>query len=77
MDKLPFAVHKLLFFDCQKMHEYLGTVKRNTGGFGDGIYSGVRDGLIKKAKSEFPNGDAIILQLKSGSADKADVIKFK
>lgn len=58
-------------------YEYLGTVKRNTGGFGSSQYADVRDGLIKKAKKKYPHGNGIILILKSGASDRADVIKIR
>ena len=57
-------------------YEYLGTVQRNTRGFGSSQYADVRDGLIKKTKSKYPEADGMILILKSGSADRADVIKI-
>ena len=57
-------------------YEYLGTVKRNTGGFGSSQYADVRDGLIKKAKKKYPNGNGVILILKSGASDRADVIRI-
>lgn len=60
-----------------KEYEYLGSVKSNTGGFGSPQYTGVRDRLIKNAKKKYPNGEGLILNLKTGSADLADVIKFK
>ena len=56
-------------------YEYLGTVKSTFGW--DSQYRGVRDRLIKKAKKDFPEGDALILQFKSGGTYKCDVIKFK
>ena len=69
----------LIFTDCKPVleYEYLGTVKSNTGGFGNPQYEGVRNRLIKNAKKEYPKADAIIVYLNYGQADKADVIKFK
>lgn len=60
-----------------KEYDYLGTVKRNTGGFGGGQYTDVRDGLIKRAKSDYPAANGIILILKAGAADRADAIRIK
>lgn len=60
-----------------KEYEYLGTVKSNSGGFGDSQYTGVRSRIIKNCKKDFPKADGIILYLNSGEADKADAIKFK
>jgi hypothetical protein len=69
----------LIFIDSKPVleYDYLGTVKSNTGGLGNPQYEGVRNRLIKNAKKEYPNADAIILQLNYGQTDKADVIKFK
>lgn len=69
----------LIFSDCKPVaeYEYLGTVKYNTGGFGGSQYEDIRDALLKKAKKEFPEAQGLILNLKKGQADKADVIKFK
>ena len=68
----------LVFSDCTpvKDYEYLGTVKRNTGGFGCSQYECVRDGLIEKAKEDYPEVDGIILNLRAGGKDQADAIKF-
>ena len=60
-----------------KEYEYLGTVKRNTLGFGGAQYTDVRDGLIKRCKEDYPSADGLLLILKAGSADRADAIKFK
>ena len=57
-------------------YEYLGTVKLSLG-LGSGQYQNVRNVLIKRAKKEYPQSDAIILLLKDGGTDRADVIKFK
>lgn len=69
----------LIFTDCKpvKQYEYLGTVKSNTGGFGNPQYEGVRNRLIKKVKNEYPQADGAIMYLNYGQADKADAIKFK
>lgn len=60
-----------------KEYDYLGTIKSSTGGFGSAQYESVRDRLIKKAKKEYPQANAIILNLKEGKADQADVILLK
>ena len=58
-----------------KDYDYLGTVKV-TIAF-DTQYNGVRNGLIRKAKNSYPEADGVILTLKAGGQDRADVIKFK
>lgn len=58
-------------------YEYLGTIKSSTGGFGSPQYESVRDRLIKKAKKEYPRANGLILNLREGKADQADVILFK
>jgi hypothetical protein len=59
-------------------YEYLGTVKFNGGlGFSSEQYTDVRNKLIKRAKKEFPRADGIIFYFATGSADRADLIKFK
>jgi hypothetical protein len=50
-------------------YEYIGTVK-TTFGFGDSQYTGIRDKLIKKAKKDFPQADALILHFKTGGSDR-------
>lgn len=66
-----------IYTDSKPVQEYtyLGTVKVSTGWSGQ--YEPVRDGLIKKALKEYPKADGLILNLKDGGADKADVILFK
>lgn len=56
-------------------YDYLGTVKATIGM--DSQYQGVRDKLIGKARKDFPNADALIMQFKSGGSDRCDAIKFK
>lgn len=56
-------------------YEYLGTIKGVMTLTGQ--YQPVRDGLIKKAKKEYPGCEGVILHLVDGGIDKADVIKFK
>lgn len=67
-----------IFTDCKPVKEYiyLGTVK-NQGGINNPQYTNVRDWLIKRAKKEYDDADAVILTLSSGGADVCDVIKFK
>lgn len=57
-------------------YEYLGTVK-NSFSLGDSQYTGVRDRLIRKAKKDYPQADAVIITFKTGGKDTADAIKFK
>ena len=56
-------------------YEYLGTVKATIGM--DSQYQGVRNKMIDKARKDFPNADALIMQFKSGGTDRCDAIKFK
>lgn len=68
-----------VFADCKpvKEYQYLGSVKIGISLTGSGQYQDVRDKLIKRAKKEYKDAEAIILNLKDGGVDKADVIKFK
>jgi len=68
-----------IFVDSKPVMEYdfLGTVKGGAGAFTSGQYTEVRDGLIKKAQKDFPEGNGLILNLCNGCVDKADVVKFK
>jgi len=65
-----------LFVDSKPKADYdfLGTVKFSFGFSTQ--YQSVRDGLIKKARKKFPDGDGIIFYFNNGGIDKADVIKF-
>ena len=54
-------------------YEYLGTIKGVMTLTGQ--YQPVRDGLIKKAKKEYPGCEGVILHLVDGGIDKADVIR--
>jgi hypothetical protein len=67
----------MVFVDCDPVaeYEYLGSVKKSIGLSGQ--YVPVRNGLIKKAKKDFPTADAIVISFNSMGADRADVIKFK
>lgn len=67
-----------IFTDSEPVteYDYLGTVNLTIGTF-SGQYEPVRNGLIKKAKKEYPQAEGIILHLVNGGTDKADVIKFK
>jgi len=67
-----------IFVDSKpvKEYEYLGSVK-STISLGDSQYTGVRDRIIKKAKKDFPQADAIMITFKTGGSDQADAIKFK
>ncbi len=68
-----------LFVDSKPVqeYEYLGTVKVTAWNVSSEQYQGVRDGLIKRARKEFPNGDGMIFNFNNGGTDQADVIKFK
>ncbi len=58
-------------------YEYLGTVKGSGMSMGSGQYTDVRDNLIKRAKKEYPNGEAVIFSFIDGGTDRCDVIRFK
>ncbi len=62
----------LVFMDSKpvKEYEYLGTVKMTVAW--TGVYSEIKTYLIKTAKKNYPECDAIIIDRGS-----ADVIKFK
>lgn len=55
--------------------EYLGTVK-NIISLGSPQYTNIRDKLVRKAKKDFPDCDAVILRFTTGGSDKADAVKF-
>lgn len=67
----------LVFSDSKPVleYEYLGSISYSLGFSGQ--YEPVRDALIKKAKQKYPNCNAIILHLKDGGTDKADVLIIK
>jgi len=68
-----------IFTDSRPVAEYtyLGTIKL-TLAFTSGQYEPIRDLLIKKARKKYGNSfDGLILELRDGGTDKADVIKFK
>lgn len=76
VESIPNQVQGLYIFTDSKPKndfKYLGTVK-STGTFGNPQYENVRDRLIKQAKKEFPKGNGLIIDLRTGQADKADVI---
>lgn len=67
-----------IFVDSKPVleYEYIGTVK-STFSLGGSQYTDVRDRIIKKAKKDYPQADAIIISFKAGGTDRADAIKFK
>lgn len=69
-----------IFSDCTPIAEYqvLGTIQR-TGvmSFRSSQYESIRDVLITRAKKEYPDAEGLILDLRDGGTDKADVIRFK
>jgi hypothetical protein len=69
-----------IFTDCTPAGEYevIGTVSR-TGAmsFKSAQYESIRDILISRAKKEYPMGEGIIFDFRTGGTDKADIIKFK
>lgn len=55
---------------------YLGSVK-STGITGGSQFQSVRDRLIKKVKSEWPDANGIIFHFVNGGTDRADAIILK
>lgn len=69
-----------IFTDCTPAGDYeiIGTVKGLSGfSFKSAQYESIRDKFIQRAKEQYPAGEGLILDLRDGGADKADVIKFK
>jgi hypothetical protein len=70
-----------VFTDSNPVMDYekLGSVKVGTALALSDEYGAMRDALIKKAKKEYPNADAILCypEVKGLDAVTADVIKFK
>lgn len=67
-----------VFTDSQPVKDYekLGEVKL-TLSLGSAQYSDLRDKLIKKAKKDYPQCEAVICYFHTGSTDRAEAIKFK
>lgn len=69
-----------IFTDCTPAGEYevIGTISR-TGALSlrSAQYESIRDVLIDRAKKQYPAGEGIIFDFRTGGTDKADVIKFK
>ena len=66
----------------QNEYEFLGTVGKGSSwgkafGLQGSEYTDRRDKLVKAAKKEYPQAEGIILHLREGGKDEADVIKFK
>lgn len=83
-DKAAATVNRVqglyVFADCQPVADYevLGVVKfAGTTRFGSTQYQAIRDKLIKRALEDYPMGEGIVFDFNKGSADKAEVIKFK
>lgn len=70
-----------VFTDCEPVMEYekLGEVKAGSALAWSASYGSMRDALIKKAKKEYPNADAILCYPETDgmTSVRADVIKFK
>ena len=66
----------MIFTDSKPVadYKYIGTVSLSAISFNE-QYQEVRDKLIKKAKKQYPDANAIILQLSNDGNNKADVIK--
>lgn len=67
-----------LFVDCDPVKDtkYLGTVKIKSS-FSSSQYSALRDKLIKKSKSDYPDAKGLIIKFVSGGADTGDAINFE
>jgi len=73
-----------IFVDAKPVTQYdfLGTVGKGSSwgkafGLQGSEYTDRRDKLVKAAKKEYPVAEGIILHLREGGKDEADVIKFK
>lgn len=73
-----------VFVDSKPVAQYdfLGTVGKGSSwgkafGLQGSEYTDRRDKLVKSAKKEYPQAEGIILHLREGGKDEADVIKFK
>ncbi len=66
-----------IFTDSRPVLEYdtLGTVELTF--VLDTQYESIRNNFIKKAKSKFPDADALIMNFNAKGIDKCEVIKFK
>lgn len=67
-----------LFVDSRPAnnYKYLGSVKYNNILQGNPQYTVIRDALIKRVKKDWPDANGVIFHFSSGSADKADAIRF-
>jgi hypothetical protein len=67
-----------LFVDSEPLKDitYLGTVKSRTS-FSSSQYSVLRDKLIRKSKSDYPDAKGLIMKFVSGGIDTADAVKFE
>lgn len=67
----------LIFTDCEPVSDYEVVDHVKSAISWDGQYSGIKDKLVRKALSDNPTADGIILSMTSAAADKAVVIRFK
>lgn len=67
-----------LFVDCEPIKEtkYLGSVTSKIT-FSSAQYTSLRDKLIKKCKSDFPEAKGLIFKFVNGGTDTGDAIKFE
>jgi len=65
-----------IFTDCVPVaqYEYLSTVKKTNW---SGVYDKLISGVIKNAKQECPQVEALIIQWKPNGTIQADCIRFK
>lgn len=67
----------LVFTDCEPVSDYEVVDRVKSVMSWDGQYSGIKDKLVRKALSDCPNADGVVLSMSSSAADKAVVIRFK
>lgn len=67
-----------VFVDCEpnKQIKYLGTVKLSVSLFSS-QYSALRDKLIKKCKTSYPDAKGLVIKFVNGGSDTADAITFE
>lgn len=66
-----------VFVDNEPVMEYEIVDRVKSSISWSGQFSEIRNKLIRKAVSDFPNADGIVITMSSSSADRAIVIKFK
>jgi hypothetical protein len=68
----------MIFTDSRPVstYTYIGTISGTFAAMNP-QYTNVRDKIISKVKIKFPEANAIIFNLNSGGADKADAVKIQ